>query len=83
MYTWGKRPKNRLRLRTLAAGDGILKLLWSPGIDSKEPIPPAGGPVRQPYIPTRFLAPIDCSKITAQVDEELLSISQDYTVKKG
>jgi hypothetical protein len=34
-------------------------------------------------IPTRFLAPEDCSKIPAQVDEELLSLSQDYAVKKG
>ncbi len=30
-----------------------------------------GGPVRQPYIPTRFLAPVECSKIPAQVDEEV------------
>jgi hypothetical protein len=45
----------------------ILKLLWIPGIDSKEPIPPAyvawwaGN-----SIPSRFLAPIDCLKIPAQ-----------------
>jgi hypothetical protein len=26
-----------------------------------------GGPVRQPYFPTRFLAPIDCLKFPAQL----------------
>jgi hypothetical protein len=43
---------------------GILKLLWSPGIDSKELILPAdalGGLDNNP-IPARFLAPLDCSK---------------------
>ncbi len=45
----------------------VLKILgW---IDSKELIPPAyvapDGPVRQPYSYSRFLAPIDCSKIPA------------------
>jgi hypothetical protein len=43
---------------------GILKLLWSPGIDSKEFIPPAyalAGLYNNP-IPARFLAPLDCSK---------------------
>jgi hypothetical protein len=42
----------------------FLKLLWSPGIDSKELIPPAfalGGLHNNP-IPARFLAPLDCSK---------------------
>ena len=43
------------------------KLLWSPGIESKESIPPAyvawrvAGRYDNP-IPTRFLAPIDCFK---------------------
>jgi hypothetical protein len=44
----------------------IFKLLWSPGIDSKEPIPPACVAWRARChnpIPTRFLAPIDCLKI--------------------
>ncbi len=43
---------------------GILKLLWSPGIDSKEFIPPAyalAGLYNNP-IPDRFLALLDCSK---------------------
>ncbi len=38
----------------------FLKLIKSPGMDSKESIPPAseacGGPVRENHIPTRFLA---------------------------
>jgi hypothetical protein len=38
----------------MLVGGGILKLLWSPEIDSKE------------SIPTWFLAPIDCSKIPAR-----------------
>jgi hypothetical protein len=49
------------------ARDGIFKLLRSPGIIFKGSILPAyvaGGPVRNP-IPIRFLAPIDCSKISA------------------
>ncbi len=40
------------------------KLLWSPGIDSKELIQPAyalAGLYNNP-IPARFLAPLDCSK---------------------
>jgi hypothetical protein len=43
----------------------FLKLLWSPGINSKELIPPAyapGGLYNNP-IPTRFLVPLDCSKV--------------------
>jgi hypothetical protein len=42
----------------------FLKLLWSPGINSKKLIPPAfalGGLYNNP-IPVRFLAPLDCSK---------------------
>jgi hypothetical protein len=42
----------------------FLKLLWSPGIDSKELIPPAyalAGLYNNP-IPAHFLAPLDCSK---------------------
>jgi hypothetical protein len=42
----------------------FLILLWSPGIDSKELIPPAfalAGLYNNP-IPARFLAPLDCSK---------------------
>jgi hypothetical protein len=47
----------------------IFKLLRSQGIDSKESIPPhlrslAG--LNDNPISTRFLAPINCSKITAQ-----------------
>jgi hypothetical protein len=45
----------------------FLKLLWSPGIDSKELIPPAyalAGLYNNP-IPARFLAPLDCSKVPA------------------
>jgi hypothetical protein len=45
----------------------FVKLLWSPGIDSKELIPPAyvlAGLYNNP-IPTRFLAPLDCSKVPA------------------
>jgi len=48
---------------------GIFKLLWSPGIDSKESIPPAYVALAGRYdnsIPTRLLAPIDCSKMSAQ-----------------
>jgi hypothetical protein len=50
--------------------DGIFKLLGSPVIDSKESIPPAyvAWRINQQYdnpILTRFLAPIDCSKIPA------------------
>jgi hypothetical protein len=43
---------------------GYLKLLWSPGINFKELIPPAYalvGLYNNP-IPARFLAPLDCSK---------------------
>ncbi len=48
----------------------FFKRLWSPGIDSKEWIPPAylrslAGRYDNP-IPFRFLAPIDCLKIPAQ-----------------
>jgi hypothetical protein len=42
----------------------FLKLLWSPGIDSKELIPPAyalAGLYNNP-ITARFLAPLDCYK---------------------
>ena len=45
----------------------FLKLLWSPGIDSKELIPPAFalvGLYNNP-IPAQFLAPLDCSKVPA------------------
>jgi hypothetical protein len=47
------------------ARGGIFKLLRSPGIDSKESVPPAY--VALHPILTRFLAPIDRSKIPAQV----------------
>ncbi len=55
-------PGNRAR---------IFKLLRSPRIDSKEPIPPdcvcsLAGRYDNP-IPTRFLAPIDSLKIPAQI----------------
>jgi hypothetical protein len=46
----------------------IFKRLWSPGIDSKEWIPPAYVAWRAGYnkpIPPRFLAPMDCLKIPA------------------
>ena len=42
----------------------IFKLLRSPGIDSKEPIPPRN----DNPIPTRLLASIDCSNIPAQIN---------------
>jgi len=45
----------------------FLKLLWSPGINSKELIAPAyalAGLYNNP-IPARFLDPIDCSKVPA------------------
>jgi hypothetical protein len=45
----------------------FLKLLWSPGIDSKELILPAyalAGLYNNP-IPAQFLAPLDCSKVPA------------------
>ena len=43
----------------------IFKRLWSPGIDSKESIPPAyvawrAGTTTLFLVPIRFLAPIDC-----------------------
>ncbi len=44
----------------------FLKLLRSPGIDFKKSIPPAHVAWRD-TIPTRFLAPIVCSKIPAQM----------------
>jgi hypothetical protein len=50
--------------------DGILKLLGIPGIDSKESISPAYIAWRDGMItpiPTRFLAPIDCSEIPTQL----------------
>ncbi len=43
---------------------GIFKLLWSPGIDSAS-LCSLAGRYDNP-IPTRFLAPKDCSKIPAQ-----------------
>ncbi len=46
--------------------DGIFKLLRSPGIDSKESIPPAVVACRAGTKTCRFLDPIDCSKIPAQ-----------------
>jgi hypothetical protein len=52
----------------LKNGVRILKLLKSPKIDSKEPIPRLWSLVGR-YdnpIPTRFLTPIDCLKIPAQ-----------------
>jgi hypothetical protein len=49
---------------------GIFKLLRSPGIDTKESIPPANVAWAGRYdnpIPTRFLVSINCYKIPAQV----------------
>ncbi len=45
----------------------FLKLLWSPGIDSKELIPPAYALARfyNNPIPARFQAPLDCSQVPA------------------
>jgi hypothetical protein len=60
---WSFRPASR---------DGIFKhFLRSPGIDSKESIPPSYVPSSlagwyDNPTPSRFLAPIDCSKIPAQ-----------------
>jgi hypothetical protein len=42
----------------------IFNLLWSPGIDSASLCSQAG--LYDNHIPTRSLAPIDCSKIPAQ-----------------
>jgi hypothetical protein len=49
----------------------------SPGIDSKESIPPANVAWRTVTITlhTRFLAPIDCLKIPAQVTQEVIAPS--------
>ncbi len=58
--------KNKLDQSKTNRG-GILKFLWSPGIDSKELIPPAyalAGLYNNP-IPARFLSPLDCSKVPA------------------
>jgi hypothetical protein len=54
----------------LLSGVVFFKLIRSPGIDSKESIPTslcslAGR--NDTAIPTRFLAPIECSKIPAQL----------------
>jgi hypothetical protein len=45
----------------------FLKLLWSPGIDSKELIPPAYALAGLCNIPiqARFLVPLDCFKVPA------------------
>ncbi len=45
----------------------FLKLLWSPGIDSKELIPPAYALacLYNNPIPARFLDPLDCSNVPA------------------
>ncbi len=45
----------------------FLKLLWSPGIDSKELIPSAYAlaSLYNNPIPARFLVPLDCSKVPA------------------
>ncbi len=59
--------RNRFRHAAYVAQDGIGKLLRSPVINSKEPIPPSyecnlSGRYDNP-IRTRLLAPMDCSKI--------------------
>ncbi len=48
-------------------GAVFLKLLWSPGIDSKELIPPiyALASLYNNPIPAQFLALLDCSKVPA------------------
>jgi hypothetical protein len=56
---------NRIEVKRTEAV--FLKLLWSPGIDSKEMIPPAyalAGLYNNPIL-ARFLAPLDCSKVPA------------------
>jgi hypothetical protein len=55
--------------------DGILKLLTSPGIDSAS-ICSLSGRDDNP-IPTRFLAPIDCSKIPAK---DTVAAGDNYTI---
>ncbi len=53
-------------------GVRIQKRSWSPGIDSKEWIPPAYVAWRAgttTVFPTRFPAPIDCLKIPAPTDK--------------
>ncbi len=52
------------------AGARIFKLLRSPRIDSKEPIPPGRVALAGRYdnpVPTRFLAPVDCKKNSSTV----------------
>ncbi len=65
----------------------ILKLLRSPGIDSKEPVPPGcvcslAGRYDNP-IPTLFLAPIDCFKIPAHSDKKISSSSSYPVLQQG
>jgi hypothetical protein len=57
--------------------DGIFKLLRIPGIDSASPCSLAGR-YNNP-IPTRFLAPIDCSKIPTQTSKT----GGDFNLLKG
>ncbi len=59
------------------------KCLWSPGIDSKEWIPPAyvvwrAGTITDNHIPPQFLAPIDFLKIPAQGSLKRLQILALY-----
>ncbi len=49
----------------------IFKLLKSPRIDPKEPIHSLAGRYDNP-IPSRFLAPIDCLQIPAQISDRYL-----------
>ncbi len=52
----------------------IFKLIRSPRIDSKEPVPPGCVAWRAGTtnpIPTRFLAPTDCLKILTQLSDQL------------
>jgi hypothetical protein len=70
-----QKPENRFQ----GTGTRIFKRLWSPGIDSQELIPPAylaWRPGTTTPITTRFLAPIDCSKIPAQYPPGCVLCSQ-------
>ncbi len=64
-YTEAVRDEREIRMQEGLAR--IVKLLRSPRIDSKEPIPPGCVAWRtcDNPIPTRFLAPIDCLTLPA------------------
>ncbi len=71
------------QIRILYSGSSvrarIFKLLKSPRIDSKQSIPPAYVAWRRRYdnlVPTRFLAPMDCLQIRAQLEHSGVQYSK-------